>query len=549
MAHETSKQSLKRTQQQVVLHPVLFAVNFVFFFYVQSYFFVDGWAIIRAATLSLAAAGLSWAILGRWLGDRHKSALLTSLGLVLFFAYGTLARELNGLGWFEVNRWSPGAHMALLATLSAVWCGAAVALRKYRAPSGLTYFANLMGTIAIVFPVMDVGKLTYVSLVAREKVEWRHESLPTAGENVTPAPPDIYWILPDAYARRDVLAALYNYNDDPFLDELRRRGFTIAPKAIANYARTASSVASVLNMDYNENLVAGTPESYPGWSLIRRLLNENRVNRFLKSQGYTSYSIEAQNINVNWRSDQIISRWWFLNDYEAFLLGNTAVAPISRILGSPILQEHHRARTRFNLEWLARTAGLPGPKFVFVQLVTPHPPFLIDADGKAVNAPWPYTQAGGHILYEMGATKEGYHAGYLGQLQYVGGRLIDIVDQIQAHSERPPAIVLLSDHGPDAGEWMMDLSHPEVIERFGVLNALSLPGVPPTAIPEDLSAVNTFRLILNHYFDTGLELLEPKAYYTAGGLPNHNIPVTLPPLATPNEPAATESSQATLTRH
>jgi hypothetical protein len=525
MPDQEKQQAARSGQRQVVLHPLLFAVNFIIFFYVQSFAFVDSWAIVRAATLSLAAAALIWVILRLWLADLHKSALLTSLAFTLFFAYGTVTRELDALGWFAVNRWVPGAHLTLLATMFALWCGVATVVRKYRIPSGLTYFANVMGVVAVILPLMIVGTFTYRTFAIERGIEWKHESLPVAGQKATREPPDIYWILPDAYARRDILAALYDYNDDPFLDALRQRGFTITPKAIANYARTASSVASVLNMDYNQNLVSGAPEDYPDWRLIRRLLNENRLNRFLKAQGYTTHSVEAQNVNVTWRTDERVSRWWFLNDYEAFLLGNTPISPLSRMLGVPALPEHHRARTRFNLDWLAQAADLPGPKFVFVQLVTPHPPFLFGAEGEAVNSPWPYTQAGGYILYQMGATKEGYQAGYLGQLRYISRRLIEMVDQIQARSERPPVIVLLSDHGPDAGEWMVDLSHPEVIERFAVLSALSLPGVPPTAIPEDLSAVNTFRLILNHYFDTKLDLLDPKAYYTIGGQPNRYVPI------------------------
>jgi hypothetical protein len=286
-------------------------------------------------------------------------------------------------------------------------------------------------------------------------------------------------------------------------------------------------------MEYTQNLVRGVPEDYFDWRLMRRLLHENRLNRFLKTQGYTTYSVEAQNTNVNWRSDSIVSRWWFLNDYERLLLHHTPISPLSRMLGFSMLHEHHRARTRFGLDWVGRATDLPGPKFVFVQLVTPHPPFIFDAEGGAVNPPWPYTQMGGLGFYWMqeGATKKDYHAGYLDQVRFISKRLIEVIDKIQGASERLPIIVLLSDHGPDAGEWVKDLSrterHPEIIERFGVLSALSLPGVPPTAVPDDLSTVNTFRLVLNHYFDTSLDLLEPKTYLIIGSQPYRSIPIDI----------------------
>ena len=516
-----------KSRRQVVLHPILFALNPILFFYVESFAFVDVGSIERATTLSLAAAALGWVTLRRWLDDLHKSALLTSLTFLLFFAYQAIVDMLGDLGWFPSTQWVPGAHAVLLATMGAVWYGAAELVRKYPIQGGWTYIANVAGTAAVIFPFLVSGKLTYEAFVIQDTVEWKHESLPVAGNSAMPEPPDIYWILPDAYARGDVLAALYDYDDSPFLDALRQRGFAIAPKAVSTYSTTAASVASALNMEYAQNLVTGVPEDYSDWRLIRRLLNENRLNRFLKTQGYTTYSVEAQNTNVTWRSDSIVSRWWFLNDYERVLLDHTPISPLSRMLGVSMLHEHHRARTRFALDWVGRATDLPGPKFVFVQLVTPHPPFIFNTEGEAVNPPWPYTQVGGLGFYWMqeGATKEDYHAGYLDQVRFISRRLIEVVDQIQAGSERLPIIVLLSDHGPDAGDWVNELSHPGIIERFGVLNALSLPGVPATAVPEDLSTVNTFRLVLNHYFDTGLDLLESKAYYIIGSQPYRYIPI------------------------
>jgi hypothetical protein len=128
---------------------------------------------------------------------------------------------------------------------------------------------------------------------------------------------------------------------------------------------------------------------------------------------------------------------------------------------------------------------------------------------------------------QPGATKSDYVEGFRSQVQYVNHRLIETVDQIQARSKQPPVIVVLSDHGPASGEWLSDLSHPSIIERFGILSALRMPGVTAGDIPEDLSAVNAFRLILNQYFDTRLDMLESKTYYTLEAQPYRYIPIEL----------------------
>ena len=47
--------------------------------------------------------------------------------------------------------------------------------------------------------------------------------------------PDIYYIILDRYANADTLSEIYKFDNEPFLDELEARGFSIAHHAWANY--------------------------------------------------------------------------------------------------------------------------------------------------------------------------------------------------------------------------------------------------------------------------------------------------------------------------
>ena len=40
--------------------------------------------------------------------------------------------------------------------------------------------------------------------------------------------PDVYYVILDGYARADALATHYGYDNEPFLDALRERGFVVA---------------------------------------------------------------------------------------------------------------------------------------------------------------------------------------------------------------------------------------------------------------------------------------------------------------------------------
>jgi hypothetical protein len=61
--------------------------------------------------------------------------------------------------------------------------------------------------------------------------------------------PDIYLIIADEYADSASLAAVFQYNNTTFLQELRQRGFQIL-RSRSNYNFTPFSMASMFAMDY-----------------------------------------------------------------------------------------------------------------------------------------------------------------------------------------------------------------------------------------------------------------------------------------------------------
>jgi hypothetical protein len=73
-------------------------------------------------------------------------------------------------------------------------------------------------------------------------------------------------------------------------------------------------------------------------------------------------------------------------------------------------------------------------------------------------------------------------------------------------------VILQGDHGP--------LDHPEkdIKTRFRnrtrILNAYLLPAGGAARLYDSISPVNTFRVILNHFFGTDYPLLEDRTFYS-----------------------------------
>jgi hypothetical protein len=319
------------------------------------------------------------------------------------------------------------------------------------------------------------------------------------GEN----PPDIYYIILDGYGRSDVLKNL-GYDNSPFLDSLRDLGFIVAECAQSNYAQTKLSVSSSLNFNYLDTLsdrfVAGSDDR----TGLTTFIHSNAVRRSLEKAGYKTVGF-ASGFPMTELTDAAYylspkNSWWQTNDFESLLLGTTLAGAFQNRDASedpempnsdPSLS---RERTLFTLEQLPQVPFLKGPKFVFVHLVIPHPPYVFGATGGPRTTPQP------------GLTRtEQSDIFYRDQAMYISSRIGEIVPKLIANSATPPVIVIQGDHGPT--------SPSRSRERMKILNVYYLPGVNAQIDPT-ITPVNTFRIIFNKYFGQNLELLENESLYS-----------------------------------
>ena len=134
---------------------------------------------------------------------------------------------------------------------------------------------------------------------------------------------------------------------------------------------------------------------------------------------------------------------------------------------------------------------MSGPKFIYAHFWCPHQPYVFSANGEYI-AP---------VNHQNAADKQFY----LGQYIFISAEMEKVIDALLEKSETPPIIILQSDHGQRP-------HHPGIViggdEWHKILNAMYLPGMDIDMLYDDISPVNTFRLIFNHYFGAEYELLK-----------------------------------------
>ncbi|MBT3240258.1 MAG: hypothetical protein HON98_00820 [Chloroflexi bacterium] len=429
------------------------------------------------------------------------------------------------LGVFVLGIFSTRLFFVIAGSISIVSCLLWWLILKIRK---LSVKVNQIAFILNAISVFLVIVFSFWNYLLLRKVPWgdyrqaveqsRNDLIakPTTPENL----PDIYYIILDGYGRADILDEIFEYDNSDFIDSLKSRSFIVPEESHSNYPRTVLSVASTLNMDYISTLIPGLEDSIFWW-LMSPLIDHSQTRLMLESVGYQMVSVAT-----DWSiTDNTSTDFYFkpnpvsLSDFENHLVTTTPLgfllSPVIRSFSSLPSFDGHRESIDYSFKTLSDIPEMPGAKFTFSHIVTPHPPFVFNENGNSIDPDYKFWFADG-ISFPGG--KEEYRDGYVNQLVYTNTRILEVVDDIIARSKTPPIIIIQADHGPGLSTDFSSSDNTCLKERFSVFAAYYLPGVDAGEVPNDLSGVNIFRLIQNLYFGTDLPLLENKYLYTKDAL-------------------------------
>ncbi|MBL8101848.1 MAG: hypothetical protein JNM02_04910 [Anaerolineales bacterium] len=451
---------------------------------------------MRSLLVSILFGGVLYFLVWVFLRQVYKAAFLSAVWLALFFSFGHIYISLdaeypdsNYTLWLAVG-W------VVLFILALGWV--------LRSKSTFVASTSTFNTIALALLIMAVGQIM---------LEGEPRGVSALGADHAPVqnnltlpqnPPDVYYIILDSYAREDFLRMVYDYDNSEFINALKDRGFYVGACSQSNYVRTELSLASSLNMIYLPEL----DDEFKPESTARRTLwnslKHSAVRHNFESMGYETVNFAT---GFAWNeledADHFLTPPPFtsgLTEFEGLFL-RTTLARYAQDWGwvDPDAVMGQSFRDRFNnvFDRMDEVANMSGPQFSYIHLISPHPPFVFDAEGNP-NYPPDFWNEQREYPYDD------YQRGYTGQLTYLNTKVLDAVDTILAESDTPPIIVIQGDHGA----WMQPKDR-----RMWILNAYYLPGYEDRLYP-NISPVNTFRLIFNSYFGGSYEMLEDKSYFS-----------------------------------
>ena len=267
-------------------------------------------------------------------------------------------------------------------------------------------------------------------------------------------------------------------------------------------------------MEYLDKITKEVDRDSKNYHLLNKLLSDNEVMKKFSSYGYDIVNIgalwgpngsfknvktnlcEFKEVNRDSLSRQLIEKSIIMHFYEKHF---------EQLRRDQIICTYNEIENTSE----ERTT----PKFVFVHILSPHAPYIFGPNGENVSP--------GNSLDSSPWNERNAH---VDQIKFVNKNLIELIPKL-LNSENKPIIILQGDTG--AG-YEIDWKSPSdvmVIERMSNLNAIYFPNKNYDKI-NNLTPVNTFRIIFNEYFDEENVLHENKNYWSNSEKPYTFVDIT-----------------------
>ncbi len=504
------------------VHPLLFAAFPLLAYFAHNIGKIPFQQIFYPLGLALLGTIVGWLVFHLITRQVRKAAMAASVVVLFFFSYGHV-EHLVPKGTMAIA--IPLYLLSMFALLVVLW-------RTRQPLFDTTAVLNLVAVVLLAPSIWTIvtelgtttGERFYTGSLHGTGNFTANESPMTINRHLSEAPrdvPDVYYIILDAYGRADRLQTYYGYDNTPFLQALEARGFFIARHSEANYNQTPLCLASALTMNYLD-MPRGqklTPE------FLRRKVDDNAVAAYLRKRGYHYIDVASgiQESRVN-TADVVFNDDPDLSTLEGSMLDLTALGGMASIQKQRY--DRHRKRLLGGFSSLAKVAALPYPKFVFTHILAPHPPFVFDANGAPVTPNTLLTFAdASELLRDM--SKDEYRRRYIAQLQFVNKQALAAVDAILQRSKHRPIIILQGDHGSRMNLDWESLARTDLREPFSNLNAYLVPPPVRHDLTNEITAVNSFRIILTDVFGAkDLPRLPDRNYYSTESHPYDFVDVT-----------------------
>ena len=295
---------------------------------------------------------------------------------------------------------------------------------------------------------------------------------------------NVFYVIPDQYGRSDVLKKLYDFDNEDFINELRKRNFIISKNSTSNYPRTIFSVSSTFAKNYlfTENKLTKISEAneyiYDSKSPTHLFFRNNNYEIMNLKYSGTDCKIGLAEYCLSYDDIKF-------SDLELNLLKLTPLEKIISIFSKNLLIPKYFEMDNF-IKYI-NERNFEKPIFSYIHLYLPHEPYRFKSNCEPLPIWSPYW----HPINQK--------KGYIDNTKCANKGLLALFDDVI--KKYPKTIFIIqSDHGPALGvDLLNDIKNKKKSWKlsFSILNAWYF---PPDLnckdlVVDNMTSINTFRII------------------------------------------------------
>jgi hypothetical protein len=243
----------------------------------------------------------------------------------------------------------------------------------------MTLGLGLLGAVLALVPAVRIAsyQADHPAVRVTDPRLWS-AALPQPATTPAGPRPDVYVIVPDDFARTDVLKQYFRYDNSGFIRRLKQRGFVVSDQARSPYADSESNIAAELNMDYLNGLPRILGQKSQDVRPLKTLIEDNRASRLLSPLGYRYVHLDSDEVTFAGGNPHI-SSVATPDSFPSLWLRKSLL----RLAGGPLgfndaaADERFRKSIRSAFSQLAAVPGRPSPKFVVFHTLQPHDPYPV----------------------------------------------------------------------------------------------------------------------------------------------------------------------------
>jgi hypothetical protein len=441
---------------------------------------VSGFALVGVAM---------FLILRRVLSDSRVSGFITFFFLLAITSGGRL---LGGGPW--ILRWALALGVVLVAVLVVL-----------RLRDLWLLEAVVVGcAAALLVPPILTGTWALVSGPQGSVMAPHAVSVPTMLHQ-----PDIVLVIVDGYTSLPVIKQLFGFEDVALLDDLESVGFTVIEPVFSPYPMTHLTVSSLLELDYvTEDRPRTTTAD--GRTVEQVMGGDSYLVGLLAENGYQITMVESGwHMSTCGEQIDVCIPDRFVDEGVGTVLSQSLLWSFLEPSVGSAFTHGARHAMRWTTENIGALVNDDTRDFIFIHVLAPHPPLLLDSGCDVVSRP---RLAG--ISATVGGDRETAQArldGYVAQVQCVNRFVRDLSEAVFGSDA---LVFVTGDHGSDAFSQLE--THPDlwsdlqVLERTSVFLAVNAP--PGCENVSSLVSVALFRSLVSCVGDLGLEPIEEKSY-------------------------------------